>query len=303
MNEQAYRDIVFIGKEMAKRPLSLHKQPVGKDSSYGYPVSDTNFLSRKMAKETGAYYFDLTDFLEAVHLGDKKKIENYKKQLRDSKKIITSCLYLETDKKQGNLKYGPYWEAMFTELKDVWKDSSQGERRIVIPLTLDFNDMNEGAKTRLASHAAVACLKFNPKREQADVIFLEQHAIKKGLLGSEYDYIENPENYNYTEGLRFHQERWEALLKGVVGMKYIHSFKNDRPICQRTKCCGVVATEVARRLLEADDPTETVRAGIKIDKKEVDSLHMQNQKLEKKLRGRLSKSSEQVFSSPSKEME
>ena len=303
MNENAYRDIVLTGKEMAKKPLTLHKQAVGKDSSYGYPIADTNFLSKKWAKEAGAYYFDLTDFLEAVHLGDKQKIENYKEQLRTSNKIITSCLYLETDRKQEGLKYGPYYEALFTELKDVWKDSSQSKRNMVIPLILDFNDMNENPKTRMASHAAVACLNFNPKQDEADVIFLEQHAIKKGLLGPEYDYIDTPENYDYTEGLQLHQELWESSLKNDVGIKQINSFKNNTPICPRTKCCGVVATEVARRLLEADNPMENVKIGIRIDEKEVDSLHMRNQKLESSLKNQLSKTSNQVIPQLSKEME
>ena len=265
MHEIVYKNAVLTAKQFGNAPLTLHNKPIGENAFYGYDTSDTNFLSKQWAKETGAYYFDLNDFMEAVHLGDTKKIEEYKKQLKDKKKVITSDLVLGTNKEQTGLAYN-HWESLFTKLKDIWTDTSLDERRIVIPLSLTFG---------LGQHAAVACLNFKPKQETAEIIFMEQHAQKKGRP----DYNAK---IDYTDGLKLHEKWWGILAQKALGMKHVDTFKNDKAISHRRKVCGVVATEVARRLLASDNPMELVKSGIEIADKEVDKLHERNQKLEAK---------------------
>ena len=265
MHERIYQNAVVLAKKFGNAPLTLLNKPVGKDASYGYEASDEDFLSRQWAKETGAYYFDLNDFLEAVHLGNTEKIENYKKQLQDKKKIITSSLILFTNKEQTALG-ADHWVSLFTELKDIWANPSLDERRIVLPLSLTFG---------LGQHAAVACLNFKPAQKSVDVIFIEQHAQKKGTP----DY--NPQ-IDYTDGLKLHEYWFGSLCKNFVGMETVNTFKNDEAISHRRKVCGVIATEVARQLLATADPMKLAKSGIKISDAEVDTLHARNQELEAK---------------------
>lgn len=211
MHEIVYKNAVLTPKQFGNAPLTLHNKPTGENAFYGYDTSDTNFLSQQWAKETGSYYFDLNDFMEAVHLGNTKKIEQYKKQLKDKKKIITSDLVLGTNKEQTGLAYN-HWESLFTKLKDIWTDTSLDERRIVIPLSLTFG---------LGQHAAVACLNFKPKQETAEIIFMEQHAQKKGE--AEYD-----AGFDYTKGIQLHAKAWTDVMKsenyGFLGIKSVNTF-------------------------------------------------------------------------------
>ena len=269
MNEDEYQKAVLAGKELMESPLSLHNQPVSPGATYGYQVSDNVFLGRQWAKETGAYYFDALDFLDAVHQGDKKRISFYKNELRDKAKIITPVLALYTDKEQANLS--TYWVDLFTELKKIWKNPLLAERRLVVPLQLQFGKM--------LSHAGVACFNFKPVQDAVDVIVLEQHAQKKGSPDYEKD-------LDYAKGVKLHASVWSAVMRqkdlGLLGIGTVNTFVNDKPICKRHNVCGVVASELARRLLKTDDPMGLVKSGINITNEEVDKLHIRNQKLEAK---------------------
>ena len=256
-------------KEFLKYPLELHQEVIKPNATYSYSVPDYAFLAQQWAKENGAYYFDVIDFLEAIHLKDKERIKVIKKQLMDQKKVIASPLPIFSDKTQGH--FSRYWLDLFRELKSVWKNPLLDERRLVIPLHLVFTGMDQ--------HAAAACFDFKPQKDAVDVIVLEQHAQKRGEPA--YD-----AGFDYTKGIYLHAQAWTDVMQledyGFLGIKSVNTFVNDKPICRRRDICGVVASELARRLLKADDPMKLVKSGIVITDKEVDTLHARNQKLETK---------------------
>ena len=269
MREEEYQNVIVTNKKFLKDPLTLHNMPVGPDAIYGYSTPDAAFLSQQWAKETGAFYFDVVDFLDAVHLGDTKRINTYKEQLRDKKKIITPKIVLGTNDDQTDLSW--YWLPLFTELKEIWKNPLLEERRLVVPLQLQFG--------KLISHASVACFNFKPQNDAVDIIILEQHAQKKGTPDYEAD-------FDYTDGLKLHAQAFLSAMHqkdcGLLGIENVKAVVNANPICRRHNVCGVVASELARRLLETDDPMKLAKSGIVITNEEVDKLHERNQKLEAK---------------------
>ena len=109
--------------------------------------------------------------------------------------------------------------------------------------------------------------------------FKEQHAQKKGDPNYEAD-------VDYTDGIKLHANVWSNIMhqkdNGFLGISTVNTFVNDKPICRRHNVCGVVASELAKRLLEADDPMKLAKSGIVITNEEVDKLHERNQKLEAK---------------------
>ena len=263
MKEEIYTGTVLEAKKRAQNSLTLNSQPAGLDSSYGYSIADTVFLSERQAEDAKAYYFDAYDFLDAVHKGDTQRIENYKKQLRKQTSIVMANLMLGTDKDQKTMTYDNYWMPLFTELKDVWTDSSVKNRKVIIPLGLMFKGK--------AGHAAVACLNFRSQKNAADIIFLEQHAEKKGTPN--YD-----EHFDYTDGLKLYQDFWCEVLQHDLGIKEVHTYKNDKPISHRKRCCGVIASEVRRRLLATNDPLASIESVVEeIPADMVDVLHKENQ--------------------------
>ncbi|MGN0919926.1 MAG: hypothetical protein ACI4OR_04150 [Alphaproteobacteria bacterium] len=269
MLEEEYKNVILIHKKFLKDHLTLHTMPVGPESIYGYATPDAAFLSQQWAKETGAFYFDIIDFFDAVHQKDQKRINNYKTQLRDKKRIITPKIVLGTNEEQTDLSC--YWLPLFTELKEVWKNPLLEERRLVVPLQLQFGN--------LICHASVACFNFKPSKDEASVILLEQHAQKKEEPGYEKD-------SDYMDGIKLHAQVFMSALHqtdcGLLGIKNVKAFINNKPICRRHNVCGVVASELARRLLKADDPISLAKSGIVISNEEVDKLHARNQKLEAK---------------------
>ena len=268
MNPEHY-DIILRMKQFLKLPLMLHQMPTHPNSTYGYTASDMTFLSQQWTKENSAFYFDCIDFLEAVHLKDTKRINHYKNRLKTERKIITAELPLFTDNFQK--QESRYWLPLFSELKEIWKDTSLDERKLVIPLSLYFG------KT---GHFAVSCFNFAPKKDEASVIVLEQHAQKKEKPDYEAD-------VDYTDGIKLHEKLWAGMLHGkkpdfLLGIGTVNTFVNDNPICRRHNVCGVVASELARRLLETNDPMKLAKSGIVITNEEVDKLHERNKKLEAK---------------------
>ncbi len=269
MEDDIYQNLILVLKEYLKAPLTLHQLPIKKDAIYGYCQQDAASLFQHFAKKNNAFYFDIVDFLEAIHLNDQKRINRYKQNLLKYRKIITPELPIATDNEQKELS--TYWLPLFTELKDVWKDPSVPERRLVLPLHLMFGN--------LIQHASVACFNFKPQQDAVDVIVLEQHAQKKGQPDYEAD-------VDYTEGIKHHAGAFSAVMRqtnyNLLGIKTVNTFVNDKPICRRHNVCGVVASELARRLLEADDPMALAKSGMVITPDEVDKLHARNQKLQAK---------------------
>ena len=170
-----------------------------------------------------------------------------------------------TDEAQKELSV--YWLPLFTELKEIWTDSTFKEKRLIVPLQLVFGKM--------MSHASVACFNFKPKQDTVYVIVLEQHAQKKGEINYEAD-------EDYTDGIKLHAKAFSAMMNQLLKIGTVNTFVNEKPICRRHNVCGVVASEVSRRLLETDDPMALVKSGIAITNEEVDKLHARNQKLEAK---------------------
>ena len=269
MRDDQYKGIISRVKQFQKGPLELHNEIIKPNATYSYSIPDFTFLSQQWAKENNAYYFDIIDFLEAVHLGDTEKVNAYKKQLRTQEKVITSLLPLFTDKSQEQFDH--YWLDLFRELKSTLKNPLLKERRMVVPLHIVFGDM--------VQHASVACFNFKPQKDAVDLIVLEQHAQKKGE--PEYD-----AGFDYTKGIQLHAKAWTDVMKsenyGFLGIKSVNTFVNDKPICRRHDTCGVVASEVARQLLSTDDPMKLAKSGIVITDEQVDTLHARNQKLEAK---------------------
>ena len=269
MHEAQYKGIVLKIKQFLKAPLELDKEVIRPNATYSYSVSDVAFLSQQWANQNNAYYFNLCDFLEAVYLRDTQQVNNFKEQIRTHEKIICPTLPIITDPTQEHLD--TYWLDLFRELKSTLKNPLLEERRLVIPLQVVFPDM--------VSHAAVSCFNFKPQKDAVDVIVLEQHAQKKGK--ADYD-----ADFDYTKGIQLHAKAWTEVMKledhGFLGIQSVNTFVNDDPICRRHDVCCVVATEVARQLLVAEDPMKLVQSGIKIAEAEVDTLHARNQELEKK---------------------
>ena len=268
MHEDFYKCFLKWKEYWAKNSaLNLHLEDIS-NPKIGYGTADGNFLSQQWAKQNNAYYFDVLDFLEAMHLKDKAKAISYMEQLSDKSKIITRELPLLTDDDQKILD--PYWMDFLTALKGVWTDPSLAERRLVVPIHLMFGKIQ---------HASVACFNFKPKQDAVDVIVLEQHAQKKGEPNYEAD-------VDYTDGIKLHANVWSSIMhqkeNGFLGIGTVNTFVNEKPICRRHNVCGVIASELARRLLEADDPMVLAKSGIMITNEEVDKLHARNQKLEAK---------------------
>ncbi len=268
MREDFYECFLKWKEYWAKNSaLQLHLEDIS-NPKIGYGSADGNFLSQQWAKQNKAYYFDVLDFLEAMHLRDKNKLLSYFTQLSDKTKIITRELPLLTDDDQKILV--PYWMDFLTVLKNVWTDHSLPERRLVVPIHLMFGKIQ---------HASVACFNFKPQKDAVDVIVLEQHAQKKGDPNYEAD-------VDYTDGIKLHANVWSNIMhqkdNGFLGISTVNTFVNDKPICRRHNVCGVVASELAKRLLEADDPMKLAKSGIVITNEEVDKLHERNQKLEAK---------------------
>ena len=263
MQKKEYEKFILPMKKEYEEPLGLHLEALGSRHPRGYWASDINFLHQQWAKKNGACFFNIINFLESVYLGDDKEIKACRKTLKRANKIVTSDLFLYTNLKQN--KASVYWSDFFVKLQDIWKDGTQKEKRIVMPLSLMFGKVQ---------HCAVACFNFKPQQDEVDIVFLEQHAQDKEKV--DYD-----AEVDYAEGVRLHLKIWADIMHRILRISKVNTFTNTKPICRRRNVCGVVASELARRLLKSSNPMKWAKAGIRISYEKVDCLHAPNQKLEK----------------------
>ncbi len=135
------------------------------------------------------------------------------------------------------------------------KDIDVDQQRLVIPLTI----ISEGKE----AHGVALCIDSQKEKNHVDIMILEQHAQRdKGKL-------------DYSEEIDITLSYLKDFFK-TFDIE-IDTFQNDKPICRRKGVCGIVSTEVCKRLLEAENPMKKAKLGtIKIKDEQVDEYHHQN---------------------------
>lgn len=135
-------------------------------------------------------------------------------------------------------------------------DEDINNHRVVIPVT-----MNSAGKE---AHGIALCIDIDRKRKHADIIMLEQHAMRDG---GKLDY--SAEVYKTLSHLKNIFEKDGAFEAEI--------FQNEKPICREKGVCGIVSAEVCRRLLIAENPMALAKSGaVKITGEKVKKLHAAN---------------------------
>lgn len=135
-------------------------------------------------------------------------------------------------------------------------DEDINNHRVVIPIT-----MNSAGKE---AHGIALCIDIDRERKHADIIMLEQHAMRDG---GKLDYsAEVDKTLSHLKNIFEKDGAFEAEI-----------FQNEKPICREKGVCGIVSAEVCRRLLNAQNPMSLAKSGaVKITEEKVKALHAAN---------------------------
>lgn len=220
---------------------------INKDVDSGYSVSDMNLLMKSFAKEKNV---DFVNWIDAVE----------KRQLRlDSNKgkAVSSVVYFY-DKSLD-------W---FTMLDFYAKGEIAEEFRLVVPVIV-----YPGKASGKESHYLVICFDFKPKLDTVDIILLEQHAMLD-KTDENYD-----EKLDYSEFIDYYLAALGAYCKKRLGYTGVQVMRNQRPISRRKRVCGVVASEMARRVLSVKNPASLISSPLVLSDEDIDALHEKNKKI------------------------
>ena len=222
-----------------------------KEADSGYIIPDMNFLSQNWASQQSAYYMGLGPLFEAKLFG--KQYDGavaIQKSISENAKIITGAIQMRpTDW---------YWLPVldFYNAENLTKKT-----RLVIPFLL-----NPGGERE--NHFIVIGIDFDPQNATADIVLIEQHAMKKD---------ENK--------LLYYSDMIDGLLLRAIpmycqrlGYKNITVLKNEKPVSRRKRVCGVVASEIARQMLAADSLRTFMENLPSLTDEEIDKLHQRNKK-------------------------
>ncbi|MBO7053419.1 MAG: hypothetical protein J6W27_03230 [Alphaproteobacteria bacterium] len=215
----------------------------------GYSPADMNVLFEKWAGEQDAGFWNWIDLTKnPEHKPDMTK-----------NRIITGVVYF-----LGN---SGDWCPL---LNHFAKNKITKEYRLVVPVII-YPGQNSGKE----SHYCCMSFDFKPETDTVDIVLLEQHAM---LDKSEKGYVEK---LDYSDVIDFNLNNFINYCKRILNYTNVNVLKNKKPISRRQRVCGVVASEMARRLLLTENPSNLINSPAVLYDDDIDKLHERNQEIVK----------------------
>lgn len=225
----------------------------------GYNWQATNYIASKIAQSQEDCSFLDTGKYALLCSEDGDKADDYLiDECCNGRKMMTGEIAIVPKENQYSILTNILGITSQTLAR---KDIDVDQQRLVTPLTI----ISEGKE----AHGVALCIDSQKEKNHVDIMILEQHAQR------------DKKDPNYSEKLDYSEEINMTLsyLKDFFkpfGVE-VDTFQNDKPICRRQGVCGIVSTEVCKRLLEAENPMKKAKLGtIKIKDEQVDEFHHQN---------------------------
>lgn len=238
---------------MAK-PTLTEKIP----TKIGYNYAASNFVMSKIAQRTQDCGF--IDTVKLLTCPTREEALNYMNTQFAHKNLAVGNLDIFPNAEGGfyflNQLIAPLRNSLLLS-EDIYP-----LKRCVVDLTLVIPQKEP--------HGVALCIDADKKNKKLNLIMLEQHAYHKG----EKRYIHK---LDYGEEIKSILEYYAT--KGcfnTIGYE-VQTFQNEKPICRKRRVCGIVSSEMCRRLLKAKDPMELAKSGrIKLSAIQVLGIHQKN---------------------------
>ncbi len=222
---------------------------VNKKVDSGYSPADMNVLFKEWAGEQNTAFWNWIDLIKnPEHKPDMTK-----------NRIITGVVYF-----LGN---SGDWCPL---LNYFAKNKITKEYRLVVPVII-----YPGQASGKESHYCCMSFDFKPETDTVDIVLLEQHAM---LDKSEKGYVEK---LDYSDVIDFNLNNFINYCKMILNYTNVNVVKNEKPISRRNRVCGVVASEMARRLLLTEKTLDLIDSPVVLNDNDIDKLHKRNQKIAK----------------------
>lgn len=218
-----------------------------KNVDSGYSVSDMNFLIENLAHEKNVVFFNWTDVFENPQ----------QQPILNESSIVSSVVYFYDNSLD--------WFQML----DYWaKDKITKESRFVVPVIM-YPKKTSGKE----SHYLVICFDFKPENNTVDIVLLEQHAMLD-KTDKNYD-----EKLDYSELIDYYLSALKAYCEKLLGYTNVRVIKNEKPISRRKRVCGVVVSEIIRRLLSVENSSSLINFPVVLSDDDIDKIHKKNKNI------------------------
>ncbi len=215
----------------------------------GYNFGATNFVCRKMAEQNENYGF--LDTVKLLNTPDRNVAMEMMIDAFVMERTVVGEIPVNPDVSQFVLLN----EVLFIARQTMEREDIDN-KRMVIPLTL-YSDQKE-------THGVALCVDADKEKKHADIMILEQHALRDGGI------------LDYSQEIDKCLQHLSVVFKGI-GFNSVETFQNSKPICREKRVCGIVSAEICRRLLNAEKPMELAKSGeIEISAEDVKKLHLNN---------------------------
>ncbi len=217
----------------------------------GYKIGDASLLSQFHAQQNQAGFFE-TFTSGNNDLDD--RIDNFLPIAVQHKNIITGDIIITPE-------IGDNGYTMFVELVRLFafiqQDSDIPFEKIVIPLCLSYPSDHR------RTHSLSLCVYTDQSTRATDIVLIEQHMKQDGGF------------LDFSQPMN---DVFNILRQLYADSSQIRTFINQESICPIGNVCGIVSSEICRRLLQSENPLNFARnkENLKISAQEIPLLHQQN---------------------------